>query len=279
MGRAKARTHGIAVAKFNGVLGASRGSLTAQAQRDSDEERVLEAVRAEEVHARETVFSLFLDQVQREDANALDLAGRLVDRLRRGVTNGRLREQILSSLVDDDENEVDKEEEIEDADEEEFRERELEREHEHARERKRAFECCESILAVGEPKTCPGLIKPVEEAVCEYFLGGYLEPELLYSQATKIVGDFFWKNQTIENYQRLQPLSEAVGALLERPDEGDKYSLVAAVGEALVSAPKEAVAGPLRSWAQAINRRFAQGLLGEAERDRYLRNADTQTLI
>jgi hypothetical protein len=75
----------------------------------------------------------------------------------------------------------------------------------------------------------------------------------------------FTGNEDVAHYQRLAPLCEAIGAFIEQTKDVDNEFLDMAA-RTLARVPTSVIAGPLRSWVDALAHRFADGKINKEER-------------
>jgi hypothetical protein len=106
--------------------------------------------------------------------------------------------------------------------------------------------------ALGEPEGCPWFAQPAVQALAQYF-SDVEDDEMRDKHAIYVIQGILSPNdpaQPLAYYEYLRPLCEGLGVVLAQSKSRGELPVAAA--HALKNAPSAALAGPLRSWANAF---------------------------
>jgi hypothetical protein len=222
MGRARnSQQQVLAAGNFNSVLGRSRGSATAQARRDSNEQE-----------QRDLTLDGFVKRVQTGLTEKI-IVSATVEELVHTYRAEYPQEEVTAELV-------------------------AKLKQPNFAYVTEIIESLASIIDVGDPALCPGLTAPAVQALCDYCSsipskkgteGGELD------LAGIIIRKVFIKKpeggstfaHELDYYLRLQKLIESLTPIILHPSRKPLSAV-----EALRLAPPSAVAGPLRSWVDTL---------------------------
>jgi hypothetical protein len=234
MGRARSQTH--AVSGFEAVLGTRRGSVVAQAQRDTDED-------------------------EQRKAALLGFPEKVGDILRR-ERSGMSGQEIARSLVFDYEDHLS---------EKWSRRRILKNWRELDESIPNNYDTLPGLVVItdlGDPVGSPGLTEPAMQALCDYFVftkaidfGAHTRPVSFAGtraekrdRATFVINKLFLDRRPLEYYLRFARLCEVLGPVIAdlAGDDAEDQGLGERAARALRVAPEDALTGPMRGWVDAF---------------------------
>jgi hypothetical protein len=246
MGRARSQQTAVAVGSFNSILGARRGSVGAQAQRDAGEDVEREAVFRQFRNALSGSFP-----TPTAGHSTLLLGNKLVNKYRQHLPASEVADGLMEFVQSAG-----------------------------AFDRGKVLENFATVVAAGDPMFCPGLTEPALLALCNYFAevpeDESRDKELIESElssqnlhAERVIKTLFGDGNKPAFYVRTQQLCETIGKMLARPVRSQSLHsglLGEAAARALFAAPEEALAGPLQGWINAFAQRSDQESLTHPER-------------